>query len=68
MSPVMESATAICDSDTPASLPGYNTTEHHDAALVGILLGWLGFVEPRKRKVLSKRRNLCSLLQKVEAG
>lgn len=50
------------------TVTGYNTTEHHDAALVGVLLGWLGFVEPRKRKVLSKRRNLCSLLQKVEAG
>lgn len=40
MSLVMESATAMCcDSDAPASLPGYNTTEHHDAVLVRVSAG-----------------------------
>lgn len=60
---VMEIAGAIlCDSDTPASLPGYKTADCHDAVLAGVLLGWLGSVEPG-----GERGGIC-LLAFTEGG
>lgn len=64
---VMESAAAIFhDTDTPVSLPGYKT-DCHDAFLEGVLLGWLGSVEPGREESLWARGVIC-LLTFAEGG